>query len=167
MSAEVLQAFYAQPEELRSARLRQLHSLWREASGAASFPDVAAIDPVVLKPFLTDLVVVDVRDPDEPRFRLYGSGFREFYNRDFSNTAVRETPFPERDAIAETYRQVALAGLPRFGWYRWQTEEGSSYFSEFVVLPYGSEGRVERLLVMEDLDPARKGIAEPPDAPGG
>jgi|JI9StandDraft_2_1071091.scaffolds.fasta_scaffold30321_2 hypothetical protein len=163
MSAEVLQAFYAKPEELHSARLRQLHALWLEACGAASYPDVAAIDPVALKPYLTDLVVVDVRDPDEPRFRLYGSGFREFYDRDFSNTSVRETPFPEREAIAETYRQVALAGQPRFGWYRWETEQGGSYFSEFVVLPYGSEGRVERLLVMEDLDPARKGIAELPD----
>ncbi|MBK8159816.1 MAG: PAS domain-containing protein [Rhodospirillaceae bacterium] len=162
MAEDGLPVFYDSAAALQSARLRQLHAQWEGGCAGATFPALAAIDPVELKQFLTDLVVVDVRDPDHPKFRLFGSGYREFFSQDFSGTEVRAAPFPEADAIAAIYREVALSGAPRCGWYRWQSEHGVSHISEFVVLPYGDQGKVERLLVMEDLDRARQGAS-----PGG
>jgi hypothetical protein len=164
MSTQSLQAFYASPAELRSARLRDLHALWQEGCGGAAFPGLPAIDPIVLKRFLTDLIIVDVSDPDQPRYRLVGSGFRDFFAQNFAGTLVREAAFPEREQVAEYHRRVALSGRPLLGWYRWQSDENVTYYSEFVVLPYGEGVRVERLLVMEDLDLARRGAAI---APGG
>ena len=140
---------------LQSVRLRQLHAQWQRGCAGARLPALAAIDPVELKPFLTDLVVVDVRDPEQPKFRLFGSGYRDFYDQDFSGADVRAAPFPESDSVADNYRVVALSGKPRMGRYSWQAVSGVFHVSEFVVLPYGDEHKVERLLAMEDLDQAR------------
>lgn len=165
MADDLLQAFYASADALRSARLRALHAQWVRVRGGEMLPPLTAIDPVELKPFLTDLVVVDVRDPDRPKFRLFGSGYREFFSQDFSGMEVLAAPFPEASVIAATYREVALSARPRWGWYRWRSDLGADHISEFVVLPYGDQGKAERLLVMEDLDQARQGLAPGP-APG-
>jgi hypothetical protein len=167
MSDQSPQAFYASPAELRSARLRELYALWLETCGGDSFPGLPAIDPIALKRFLTDLVVVDVSDPDQPRFRLVGSGFRDFFVRNYTGMLVRDAAFPEREQIAQSYRNVALSGRPLLGWYRWQSDDGGTYYSEFVVLPYGEGAKVERLVVMEDLDQARKGTSIVPDGTNG
>lgn len=161
MSGDEQQAFYDDAAALRSERLRDFHRQWVESCGGAPYPGLAAIDPVRFKPFLADLVLVDVRDPEEPVFRLVGSGFNDFFTRPFSGEKVRNAAFPERELILESYRQVALSGRPLLGWYRWHSEEGVTYHSEFVVLPFG-DGKVERLLVMEDLDPARRGRTTQP-----
>jgi hypothetical protein len=161
MSGDERQAFYDDVTALRSERLRNFHRQWAECCAGAPYPGLAAIDPLQLKPFLADLVLVDVGDPDDPVFRLVGGGFNDFFRRPFKGEKVRNAAFPEREMIAASYRQVAASGRPLLGWYRWRSEEGVPYHSEFVVLPYG-DGRVERLLVMEDLDPARHGTTEAP-----
>lgn len=164
---QVPEFFYSDGAELRSGRLRGLFALWQEGCSDGALPGLHAIDPIVLKRFLTDLVVVDVGDPEQPRFRLVGSGFRDFFSRNYTGVLVRDADFPEREMIADSYRRVALSGQPLLGWYRWQSDDGGIYFSEFVVLPYGAGSRVERLVVMEDLDPARHGAALAPDGTNG
>jgi hypothetical protein len=164
---QVPEFFYSDVAELRSGRLRALFDLWQESRAGAALPGLEAIDPLVLKRFLTDLVVVDVGDPDQPRFRLVGTGFRDFFSRNYTGALVRDADFPEREQIADSYRRVALSGQPLLGWYRWQSDDGGIYYSEFVVLPYGAGSRVERLVVMEDLDPARQGAAISPDGTNG
>lgn len=144
---------YAGFAALRSKRLDDLHAIWRSAKGGRDFPVLQAIDPVMLKPFLRDLAVVCVHDPDQPRFRLFGSGFRDFFGSDFSGRPVSDLPM---DGPADTCRQVAVSGEPCFGSHRWHSITGGLYHSEFVVLPYGDGDRVERLLIMEDLDDARR-----------
>jgi hypothetical protein len=140
---------------LNSARIGALQVKWQEARDKRPFPPLAAIDPIVLKPFLTDLVVVCMAEPAQPRFRLFGSGFRDFLGVDCSGMAVLESPFPEREAMAETYGRVAQSGQPEFGHYSWCAATGGTYHSEYVILPYGDDDRVQRLVVMEDLDAAR------------
>ncbi len=144
------------PEAAESKRLNALMNCWREAAGEKPLPCIDSIDPIALKPFLKDLVVVCVSDPDQPRFRLFGSGYREFFGADYSGLAVREAPFPERDMMADTYRAVALSGKPAFGRYCWHAGTGGLYHSNFVILPYGDGEKVLRLVVMEDLDEARQ-----------
>jgi hypothetical protein len=152
---------YAGPAALRSPRLAALFDAWQlactETDGAQrSHPGLQAIDPIDLKPFLKDLIVVCVHDPAQPRFRLMGSGFREFFGGDFSGKPVEEAPLAAAGNLGETYRLVALNDEPRFGRHWWPACTGGIYQSEFVVLPYGEGTKVERLLVMEDLDDARR-----------
>lgn len=147
------------PEVLESKRLTALLDCWRAAAGEKALPSLDSIDPIALKPFLKDLVVVCVGNLDEPRFRLFGSGYRDFFGADYSGMLVREAPFPERDAMAEAYRQVALSGKPYFGSYSWHAGTGGLYHSDFVILPYGDGEKVQRLVVMEDLDEARQARA--------
>lgn len=144
---------YAGFAALRSRRLDDLHAIWRGAKGERDFPVLQALDPVVLKPFLRDLAVVCVRDPEIPRFRLFGSGFRDFFGSDFSGRPVSDLPM---EGQTEAYRHVALSGEPCFGSHQWHAVTGGLYNSEFVVLPYGDGDKVERLLIMEDLDDARR-----------
>ena len=152
---------YADPSALRSARLAALFDLWQSSRGQAdgerrAHPGLQAIDPIDLKPFLKDLIVVCVHDPDRPRIRLMGSGFREFFGGDYSGKAVDEAPLGGSDRLGGTCRQVALTDQPRFGRHWWPSCVGGVYQSEFAVLPYGEGTKVERLLIMEDLDEARR-----------
>lgn len=152
---------YAGPDALRSPRLTALFQAWQSArteagGGQRSHPGLQAIDPIDLKLFLKDLIVVCVHDPAQPRFRLMGSGFREFFGDDYSGKTLEESPLGACDNLGETYRQVALTDEPRFGRHWWQARTGGVYQSEFAILPYGEGETVERLLVMEDLDDARR-----------
>ena len=153
--------FYASPAALQSPRLAALFDSWQSArivpeGGQRSHPGVQAIDPIALKPFLRDLIVVCVHDPAQPRFRLVGSGFRDFFGGEFGGRPVDETPLGAGDRRLESYRLVALNDQPRMGRHWWSATTGGVYQSEFVVLPYGDGMVVERLLVMEDLDDARR-----------
>ncbi|TDQ81961.1 PAS domain-containing protein [Dongia mobilis] len=139
-----------------STRLDALQKKWQEDRGARAFPPLAAIDPIALRPFLGDLVVVCVSDPARPQFRLFGSGFREFFGLDCSGMAVLDSPFPEREAMAAAYARVALSGRPELGRYCWRSQTGCTYQSDYVILPYGDGDKVARLLVLEDLDEARR-----------
>jgi len=144
---------YAGFAALRSRRLDDLYAIWRSAKGERDCPVLQALDPVALKVFLRDLAVVCVRDPDQPRYRLFGSGFREFFGTDFSGRPVSDLPMEGPAAIC---RQVALSGEPCFGSHQWHAVTGGLYKSEFMVLPYGDGDKVDRLLVMEDFDDARR-----------
>lgn len=139
-----------------SARLCALLRRWQEDRGERAFPPLAAIDPIALKPFLGDLVVVCVSEPTRPHFRLFGSGFRDFFGRDYSGMAVLDSPFPERQAMAAAYGRVAQSGRPETGRYCWRSQTGGSYCSDYLILPYGDGDKAERLVILEDLDEARQ-----------
>lgn len=147
---------YAGVAALRSRRLEDLYAIWRGVKAGRDFPVLRAMDPIALGPFLRDLTVVCVHDPDMPRFRLFGSGFRDFFGGDFSGRPVSDLPMGGQEALAGTYRHVALSGEPCFGSHQWRAATGGMFKSEFMVLPYGDDGKVERLLIMEDLDDARR-----------
>jgi hypothetical protein len=155
MADDPVHGYYDGPNQFRSERLRRLYAYWDSARGDRLFPPMAAIDPAALRDFLPDILVIDVTNQEEPRYRLVGTGYREFFNRDFTGVLVAEAGFPESEFIARRQSAAAKDGKPRLGWYQWLSASGVDYQVETILLPFGEAGIVKRLLGMEDLDQAR------------
>ena len=136
--------------ELKLPELVYLRSFWDQiADPSAALPDPARIDPFVLKPALGNIMLLDVLDEGwDYRYRLYGSRIAEFAKRDYTGLRTSELqagPWISMFYIA-MYRAVLQrpvllytenvppAGVPTTRWHR-------------LILPFGKEGSITRLLV--------------------
>jgi hypothetical protein len=148
--------FYSTANEFASQRLRDFVDLWQKAKGTNRLAPVSAIDPLNFKPFLRDVAVFDVEaDPENPRYRLVGTGIREFFDHDFTGMEVAKTGTAFSEKMADICRAIARDGNPCFGQYTWLSSSGAQHKCEFTLLPYGSGDHVECIAGMDDLDQVR------------
>jgi hypothetical protein len=139
-----------------------LVEFWRRGRGGAPWPPESAIDPVDLRPALGSLLVCEpLEDLSDFRIRLYGSRLAQSMGRDLTGAHVSDidpgsyiTTF-----YLACYRAVAIRGAALFTRHN---PSKASFASEInrLLLPFGPEGRVSRILVGVD-SVARRPLGRP------
>lgn len=148
--------------ELGSKPLDFLIEHWTSRKAERPWPDADAIDPVDLRPALGGLLVCEPTDNnDDFRIRLYGSKLALDMGRDLTGTFISD--FEPGSYITTfylaCYRAVVLRGRPLFTRH---TPSTRAYAADIkrLLLPFGSDGAVTRILTGVDSVP-RRPLAHP------
>ncbi len=130
------------------AEIGQMVAHWDRLRGDQRLPAPAAIDPVELKPFLSRLFLVDGPSLEEMHLRLAGTSYRELYGFEITGRRLLDLiPETERPDLVREYRHCRDTAAPVFhaGSMNWR-ERGAQIRYDRVLLPFGQEGRVTRIL---------------------
>ncbi|HEV8389298.1 MAG TPA: PAS domain-containing protein [Dongiaceae bacterium] len=131
--------------------LRFLLKFWNDARGPAAMPPVAAIDPLVLKPVLGNIIILDVLERGADfRFRLFGTQVAEAARYDWTGSTVdamrRILKGPGPAFYLAGYRAVLRRREPLFTVSPAMVIFKSRSWAR-LVLPLGAGELVERILV--------------------
>lgn len=131
------------------SRLRSLAAHWHSLAGGDALPARSAIDPTAMRPWLGNILLVDVIDGGAGfTYRLYGSEVAEHFGRDLTGRTPSEFPAHHVDIILGAYRGVVETGRPRYTVHILSIDGRKFAAWERVVLPLSDDGRtVNHLLV--------------------
>lgn len=130
---------------------------WKRGRGARRWPPESLIDPIDLRPALGNLLVCEpLEDLSDFRIRLYGSRLALDMGRDLTGSHVSDVD-PNSHITTfylACYRAVVLRGAPLFTRH---IPSAKSYAAEIkrLLLPFGPEGGVNRVLVSVESQPRR------------
>lgn len=72
-----------------SAANRFVHDLWQKKRGGRAIPSRSDFDPAELKPFLPQIILIEVRnDPPDFRYRLAGTSSRDLRGMEMTGHSV-------------------------------------------------------------------------------
>jgi hypothetical protein len=80
------------PDQLSAARLRQAYAYWNGKRGVRGMPARTEIDPIDMRGFLPYVMLVDVLDPLDFRYRLIGTEVRNISHRDYTGMRFSDIP---------------------------------------------------------------------------
>lgn len=137
-----------QPGELESEALRHLDVWWTEAAAVAGGPpSPEAVDPLILRPALGSVSLLDVYDGGRDFcIRLHGSNVSSTLGVDMTGMMVGEMTVPFMAFLIVTYRAQLLRPEPLLLRY---TPAMEFFLSAWwrIGLPLMRDGKVVRLLV--------------------
>jgi hypothetical protein len=144
-----------------SPNVRAFYEYWDSkrllADGARRpMPSRADLDPTEMKPWLANIILVDVSD--EPRrlsYRLVGSNQVDLRQRDVTGKPVEEGYFGESlAAVQENYRLVIDEGLPVYDWSPIPSASGVPRPAQALLLPLSGNGlTVDKVIVYMETEP--------------
>lgn len=126
---------------------------WQSKCGTRSMPCRADIDPIELKPFIANMLIVEVvRTAEGARdyiYRLIGTREAEARGYDPTGRRVAESFFGRsRETALRNYDVVAEHKIPHFDSVRYTTKDGMQRDDEELFLPLSDDGEiVNRILV--------------------
>lgn len=137
--------------------LRTLYDYWAGKRLGRAMPDRADIDPIEMKPWLGNLMLVELAPGDDYIYRLYGSTFVNQFKVDMTGQSIDKLPAGQAALLRSEYDAVVKARKPMSRRYtatfdytsrdkrsQWQVERSW----ERLVLPLsGGEDAVKMLLV--------------------
>lgn len=137
--------------------LRTLYDYWAGKRLGRAMPDRADIDPIEMKPWLGNLMLVELGPGDDYIYRLYGSTFVNQFKVDMTGQSIDKLPAGQAALLRSEYDAVVKARKPMSRRYtatfdytsrdkrsQWQVERSW----ERLVLPLsGGEDAVKMLLV--------------------
>lgn len=159
---------------LTDARLAALYAYWEGKCGGRGMPKRSDIDPVEMRQWLGNILLIDVSAEGKFVYRLYGTRFVDNFGRDMTGRSVDELPVEQQERVRGDYEAVCGSRQPKARLYtasfevpqRGTMQRGAMQRSEAqvvtwerLVLPLsdGNE-RVEMLLVaaypLPDLRPS-------------
>ncbi len=136
------------PQDLTSAALRHVVEWWRGAAaeqGGPPAPD--AVDPLMLRPALGSISLMDVLDGGQDfQLRLHGSDIATTLGMDMTGMKVGEMTVPFMSFLMVTYRAQVLRPEPLLLRY---TPAMQFFLSAWwrIGLPLVRDGEVVRLLI--------------------
>jgi hypothetical protein len=98
---------------LSDPRLVALYGYWEAKRAGRSMPTRADIDPLEMKPWLGNLLLIDVIDEGRFTYRLYGTGFVNSFGRDMTGRSVDELPPEQQERVRADYQSVCASRQPR------------------------------------------------------
>ena len=98
--------------DLKDGRLSRLYDLWAEIRGERTLPERTAFTPERLKPWLGNLLLIDVNPDGSYRYRLYGSNFVYRFGVEMTKRTVDDLPPVQSAAIRGDYDAVVRTRLP-------------------------------------------------------
>ncbi len=136
------------PQDLDSEALRHVAEWWRDAAVAAGGPPAPdAVDPLILRPALGSISLLDVLDGGRDfQLRLHGSDVATTLGMDMTGMKVGEMTIPFMAFLMVTYRAQVLRPEPLLLRY---TPAMQFFLSAWwrIGLPLMRDGEVVRLLV--------------------
>ncbi len=133
---------------LRHPQLKDLYHAWLKQCDNEQLPMAADLDPTALRPWLDNLVVIDVAvDGDNFVYAYYGRSFHNAFHADTVGKSIADLPKIQADLLRTEYDRVVRERLPAARVYT-ADFEGVQQTWERLVLPlFDSAGEVEKLLV--------------------
>jgi hypothetical protein len=98
--------------QLTLETLRALYSYWAGKRHGRALPDRADIDPIEMKPWLGNLMLVERKDDGDYLYRLYGSTFVNQFKVDMTGKRVNELPEKQAELLRSEYDAVVHSGIP-------------------------------------------------------
>jgi len=98
--------------QLTLETLRALYSYWAGKRDGRALPDRADIDPIEMKPWLGNLMLVERLDGGDYLYRLYGSTFVNQFKVDMTGKRVNELPEKQAELLRSEYDAVVHSGIP-------------------------------------------------------
>jgi len=142
------------PRDLSSTALRHVAEWWQEmAAVAGGPPDPDVVDPLMLRPALGSISLLDVLDGGQDfRLRLHGSDIATTLGMDMTGMKVGEMTVPFMAFLIVTYRAQVLRPEPLLLRY---TPAMQFFLSAWwrIGLPLMRDGEVVRLLVAMERAP--------------
>lgn len=156
-------------DALTHPKLHGLLAYWRACAEAPGLPSRAAIDPLEMKEWLGNLLLIDVDEAGGFRYRLYGTQFVAEFGCEMTGRPIDVLPTEYRDLLRSEYETACATRAPTARRYTarfdWLLPGGEPHGARLVtwerlVLPLARDGRtVDMLLVgaypiAEASDPA-------------
>lgn len=133
---------------LRHPQLKELYQFWLRLCEGESLPMAGDLDPADLRPWLDNLVVLDVSiDGDDFVYAYYGRSFSNAFHADTVGTSIGDLPAAQAGVLKAEYDRVVRERIPATRVYT-ADFDGETQTWERLVLPlFDAEGEVEKLLV--------------------
>jgi hypothetical protein len=133
---------------LRHPQLKDLYHHWLRQCADEKMPMAADLDPADLRPWLDNLVVLDVTvDGSDFVYAYYGRSFANAFQSDTVGKSITNLPKEQADVLRAEYDRVVQERLPAARVYTGDFG-GEQQTWERLVLPlFDGNGEVEKLLV--------------------
>ncbi len=132
---------------LRHPKLLSLYAHWLEQGGASGVPLAAALDAAALRPWLGNLVLMEIRRGADFVYSYYGRSFSDAFGQDRMGQSIASLPEPQADVLRSEYETVRSSGRPVARSYSADFDGVQSTW-ERLVLPLSDDGEtVTKLLV--------------------
>lgn len=92
--------------------LRALYGYWAGKRAGRALPDRSDIDPIEMKPWLGNLMLVERLAGGDYLYRLYGSTFVNQFKVDMTGKRVNELPEKQAELLRSEYDAVVHSGIP-------------------------------------------------------
>jgi hypothetical protein len=120
--SEGTQAGFAPPgdmlgQDIGHPRLRSLYAYWTEKRAAYPFPSRRDIDPIEMREWLGNLLMVACEPGVRYRYIVYGTHFVEACGTDLTGRWIDELPKDQHRLLAEEYDTVRMSGIPELRRY--------------------------------------------------
>lgn len=99
--------------DLSDPRLVALYGYWEAKRAGRVMPTRADIDPLEMRAWLGNLLLIDVAGEGRFVYRLYGTGFVNSFGRDMTGRSVDELPPEQQERVRADYQSVCASCLPR------------------------------------------------------
>jgi len=137
--------------------LRSLYAYWAEKRQGRPMPDRADIDPIEMRAWLGNLMLVEIAPDGDFVYRLYGSTFVNQFKVDMTGRSIRDLPAAQAELLRSEYDAVVKSARPMSRHYtasfdftsrdrrsQWQVERSW----ERLVLPLTNGGESVRMLLV-------------------
>ncbi len=104
-------------------------------------PDRTEFTPEILKPWLGNLLLIDVGEDGRYRYRLYGSNFVYRFGVEMTKRTIDDLPPDQAAVIRQDYDAVVRTGLPL----------SRLYTSDFEILDVNRKVGFQRMETWERL----------------
>ncbi|KJS36324.1 MAG: hypothetical protein VR70_14070 [Rhodospirillaceae bacterium BRH_c57] len=133
---------------LRHPQLKDLYQFWLGLCRNERLPMAADLDPAHLRPWIDNLVVLDVSvDGDDFIYAYYGRSFSNAFGADTVGKPISNLPTEQAATLKAEYDRVVKDHLPQARVYT-ADFDGDTQTWERLVLPlFDRIGDVEKLLV--------------------
>ena len=128
-------------------KLDALLQLWREHRWEDQLPAAADFDPLMLRPWAGNLVILDIGRDDEFVYAYYGDAFAAAFGGDQVGQPISALPAPQRNILKDEYERARTQRVPLSRIYTADFGKGFASW-ERLVLPLASDGKtVDKLMV--------------------
>ncbi|MCA1939705.1 MAG: PAS domain-containing protein [Caenispirillum bisanense] len=136
---------------LRHPQLKSLYAYWVSRCGDDSLPMAEDVEPADLRPWIGNLVVMDVSrngsdDAAQYSYAYYSSGFASAFG-DKAGRSIDELPEEQRALLKAEYDHVRVDRIPTSRVYTAEFPTGRQSWERLVLPFFDPEGEVVKLLV--------------------
>ena len=98
---------------LTDSRLGALFAYWDSKRDGKPMPRRSDIDPVEMRQWLGNLLLIDVTAEGKFVYRLYGTRFVDNFGRDMTGRSVDDLPPEQQERVRGDYEAVCASRLPK------------------------------------------------------
>jgi len=137
----------SQTPDLQHPSLRSLFEFWKGYCADDSVAGATDIDPADLRPWIGNLLIMDVIEGDNFIYSYYGDAFQQAFGDSMVGKSIELLPSEQRELLHAEYDRVRCDRVPVVRRYT-ANFNGQAATWERLVLPLTSTGEtVDKLLV--------------------